>query len=472
MLQSMTRTQANTTVPATLPEKVEALFRREGLPGLSAGIVSDQELVWSAGYGAVDQATGNVPSASTLYRVASVTKTFTAGAILQLRDAGRLSLDDPLHVHRPEFGQTRGPRDMLEQVTLRRMLSHHAGLTTEAPLPCWDALVFPTRDALRDVLPRLEVVIPPATAFKYSNLAFGLLGEVVTRTAGVPFEEYLRSEILAPLGMNSSGLRMSPQKQPRLAVGYSPLPGGSFEHAPHVQLEGLAACGQLYSSVEDLARWIALQFRTATEDRKPVLVGATIDEMHRPQFLEPDWSVGYCLGWRATRTGNHVYHGHGGGIPGFASYILFSKPYRLGVILLSNVWPHPGLLNAATEIAEFLIESGWPVHAEPDSAAQAPQGAERLVGLYEARPRIYVAVTLRDGRLCLEKTSLSDYLLHAPAILDPAGAEDEYIVRNGRGASERVCFTETPEGLAFELGGFVYRSRAWPVGTPESGTSR
>lgn len=471
MLRDMTRTQASNLVPATLGQKVADLVLREQLPGLSAGIVHDQELVWAAGFGAANRENGTAPDVSTLYRVASITKTFTAAAILKLRDAGRLSLDDPLHVHLSEFAEGRERSGGIEQVTLRRMLSHHAGLTTEAPLPCWDALVFPTRHELLDVLPRLEVVIPPASAFKYSNLAFGLLGEVVTRTAGVPYEDYLRSEFLVPLGMSASGLRISPQQQSRLAVGYSPQPGGGFEHAPQVQLEGLAACGQLYSSIEDLARWIALQFRTGTAQRKPVLAGSTLDEMHRPQFLEPDWSVGYCLGWRATRTGNHVYHGHGGGIPGFASYLLFSKPYRLGVILLSNVWPHPGLLNAATEIAEFLIECGWPAHAGPEPAAPAPQGAERLVGLYEARPRIYVRVSLRAGRLCLEKTSLSDYLLHAPAVLDPTGAESEYLVRNGRGAGERVCFRETPKGVAFELGGFVYRSRAWPDGIPESGPS-
>lgn len=449
-------------IPTNLDQKVSDLFRRERLPGLSAGIVHDQELVWSAGFGAADWEGGVAPDASTLYRVASITKTFTAAAILKLRDAGRLALDDPLHLHLPEFGRERV--GSIEHVTLRRMLSHHAGLTTEAPLPYWDSLAFPTRDALLDELPRVEAVIPPDTAFKYSNVAFGMLGEVVTRAAGVPYEEYVQSEILTPLGMHSSGLRPPSRQEGRLAVGRSPLPGGGFEPAPHVELGGLAPCGQLYSSVEDLARWIALQFRTGGNDREPVLAGTTLEEMHRPQFLEPDWSVAYCLGWRATRTGDHVYQGHGGGLPGFASYLLFSKPHRLGVILLSNVWPHPGLLGAATDVAEFLIESGWPVHSEPEPAAPAPPDAAQLVGLYEARSRIYVAVTLREGRLRLEKAPLGDLLLHGPAVLDPTGVGREYAVRTGRGAGERVRFTETPEGFAFELGGFVYRSRAWPEG--------
>ena len=452
-------------IPPTLDRKVSELFRRESLPGLSVGIVGDQELVWSAGFGSADWDGAVAPDASTLYRVASITKTFTAAAILRLRDAGQLSLDDPLYVHLPEFG--RGRERSIDHVTLRRMLSHHAGLASEAPLPYWDTLAFPSREVLRDELPRIEAVIPPDTAFKYSNVAYGMLGEVVTRVAGVPYEEYVQTEILTPLGMTSSGLQVSSGQHDRLAVGRVPLPGGDVERAPHVALGGLGPCGQLYSSVEDLARWIALQFRTSSADDGPVLAGTTLDEMHRPQYLEPDWSVAYCLGWRATRTGDHVYHGHGGGLPGFASYLLFSKTHRLGVIVLSNVWPHPGLLGAATEIAEFLIASGWPVHSEPDRAAPAPPDASRLVGLYEARSRIYVAVTLREGRLQLEKASLSDFVLHGPAVLDPAEGEDEYVVRNGRGAGERVRFTEGADGVSFELGGFVYRSRPSPEGSPE-----
>src|SRR6185295_18528925 len=120
------------------------------------------------------------------------------------------------------------------------------------------------------------------------------------------------------------------------------------------------ACGQLHSSVEDLARWLSLQFRTGDIPRggAQVLSGATIAESHRPQYLEPDWSVGYCLGWRANRVGDHVFHGHGGGIYGYASYVLFSKVHKLGVICLANVWPHPGLFGLASQLATTIIDTG------------------------------------------------------------------------------------------------------------------
>ena len=117
-----------------------------------------------------------------------MTKTFTATAIVQLRDAGKLALDDPLVQHIPEFSQVQVRAGTLEGVTLRRMLTHRAGLATESPIDGWGALRFPTRDEVLAVLPATEVVIQQDSAWKYSNLAYGLLGEVIRRAADQPYE--------------------------------------------------------------------------------------------------------------------------------------------------------------------------------------------------------------------------------------------------------------------------------------------
>lgn len=455
----------STSLDELLPQihqQIAEFVAQDRLPGLAVGIVHSQELIWSAGFGKADLATGRAPDQHTLFRVASITKTFTAAAILQLRDEGKLCLDDPLQQYIPEFAQVRVRNGTLEQVTLRRLLSHHSGLVSETPLPCWDALQFPALEAVLAALPDTEVVICPDSAFKYSNLAFGLLGEVVSRVSGVPYEQYLRTQILAPLGMQSSVVDLTDELKPRLATGYYPRQfADGFDAAPYVPLNGLAACGQLHSTVEDLARWLSLQFRTSDVPRggSQVLSGRTIAESHRPQYLEPDWSVGYCLGWRANRVGDHVFHGHGGGIYGYASYVLFSKVHKLGVICLANVWPHAGLLNMAVQLATTIIDSQALEAARgPEVPGPVPAGWQPLLGLYVAYPGIYVAVVYHEGQLRLAKTGLSEYLLHAPAILEPTGEPRTFLVRGGRGAGEQVVFQPNEhQGLSFALGGFAYR---------------
>lgn len=461
------------SVLSDLTSRIGQIQVEQRMPGLALGIVCDQELVWSKGFGYADSRTRRTPDARTLFRVASITKTFTATAILQLRDEGGLSLDDPLHQHLPEFAAAKVRTGTVEQITLRRLLTHHSGLATEAPLPCWDADKFPTREEMLAALPDTEIVLRPDVAFKYSNLAFGLLGEVIARVSGLPYSEYLQARILEPLGMRSSVLEVSDDLKRRLAVGYYACHfDDGFDPAPYVPLNGLAACGQLYSSVEDLACWISLQFQTSAEFSRhgaQVLCGESLAEMHRPQHLESDWSVGYCLGWRANRAGNRVFHGHGGALPGYASYVLFSKPHKLGIICLANTWPHPGLLSTAVEVAEILLQGGWTV---PDAKSAAvpgemPPNREALLGTYEALQGIFATVAFRKNSLRLEKSPLGDYLLHAPALLEPTAEPNEFLVRGGRASGERLVFQFAADGLvsSFALGGFVYR-KLTHVATP------
>ncbi|MFN0052217.1 MAG: serine hydrolase domain-containing protein [Planctomycetales bacterium] len=450
-----------------LNERLRAVQERERLPGLAVGIVDDQNLVWTGNVGFADLEGGRPPDCNSLYRVASITKTLTATAIVQLRDEGKLDLDDPLRRHLPEFAQAQARVGTVDQVTLRRLMTHHSGLVTEAPLPGWDAQEFGTREALLAALPAIEVVIPADSAFKYSNLAFALLGEVVSRISGMPFERYLQTALLDPLAMSSSVWELSDEPRHRLARGYYPLRSGhGFEPAPYVRLNGMAPCGQLHSSVTDLARWISLQFCGGDSPRggRQVLSGSSLNEMHRPVLLEADWSIGYCLGWRAIRAGDRVYHGHGGGLHGYASQIQFSLPHKLGVICLANVWPHPGLQGAATEIAEMLIKGGWKGAVErPRSAASStPPEWDALCGLYEAAPGIVANVVVRHGALRLEPSRLGSYLLHAPARLDAGTSPDAFIVRGGRASGETAEFRRGPDGIGAQiaLAGFVYRRLA------------
>jgi D-alanyl-D-alanine carboxypeptidase len=322
---------------------INRTLERERTPGAAIGIVREQELVWSRGFGYADLASDRAVDADTLFRCGSITKTFTATAIVQLRDEGKLGIDDPILRYIPEFARVKARFGTPEDVTIRRLLMHTSGLMGEGPNNGWETLEFPPIEDMVAALERTEIVIEPESQYKYSNLGFALLGEIVARISGEPYADYIQHNLLEPLGMNGSGLRLSDAMRPRMATGYTIRTAeGEPEIAPHPILRGWEAAGSMYSSVSDLARWIALQFRIAAPARggAQILKGASLSAMHRVQFVEPNWTAGYALGWRADRRGENVYHHHSGGINGFLSKITFNKLHRIGTVVLTNANPH------------------------------------------------------------------------------------------------------------------------------------
>ena len=183
------------------------------LAGGVAGVVYGDELAWSAGAGFADQAARKASDPAMLYAIASITKTFTGTAIMQLRDAGRLDLDDPAVAWLPELRQAASPFGPIETVTLRRMLSHESGLPAEPPGTDWAIPAYQgdPEQTLRRA-GEIAVTLAPNAEHKYSDLAYQLLGAIVTRASGIPYPNYVQEAILQPLGM--------------AATGFAPLPAG------------------------------------------------------------------------------------------------------------------------------------------------------------------------------------------------------------------------------------------------------
>ena len=434
------------------------------LPGMALGIIRDQELAWFGGFGTADLDLGNKPTEHTIARIASVTKTFTTTAIMQLRDEGQLRLEDPLAQHIPEFASARAVCDDIEGVTIRRLLTHRSGLVTESPTHGWNALNFPSREEMLAKLSETGIVIPQDSAFKYSNLAFGLLGEVVHRLTGTPYAEYVHANIIDPLGLTSTVFDLTDELRPHCFVGYNPTPYQDRpERAPYAHLNGISSAGQLHSTVSDLANWISFQFRSDGGDRSgaQVLKGQTLVEIQQPQYVEPDWSSGQCLGWRATRIGDHIYHNHGGGIHGFGTQVWFNVPSKTGVVVLINMWPPHGGLEIAQEVLEMVLnadEAAPPISEQP-TLEPTPEALQRFIGYYRAEPGIDVNVEVRDGSLRLAGHGGSAYSLHAPAILEPTDKEEEWLVRGGRAAGEIALFKfgDDDSVISYELGAFVFK---------------
>jgi CubicO group peptidase (beta-lactamase class C family) len=449
-----------------LIEKIEGLARQKladhRLPGLALGVVRENQLIWFGGFGRQNLDRTEAPHQDSLARIASVTKTFTTTAILQLRDEGKLGLEDPLSRHIPEFAKVNVRAGEMSKVTLRRLLTHHSGLVTEAPLPGWQALNFPTMASLLEALAETEIVIDQDAAWKYSNLAFALLGEVVHRVLGVPYERYVKVNILDPLGMGSTVFDLDDDSRQKFLTGYGPTPYQDYpSQAAYAHLNGLSAAGQLHSSVADLARWVAFQFREAGGDRgtEQVLSGRSLSEMHRPVYMAADWSSGQCLGWRATRIGDRVYHNHGGGIHGFATQVCFNVPRKTGVIQFINMWPPSGGQELAMEVLELLLSGSVTAQEIPQATLSPVPGIyEDFLGPYLAEPGIWVSVEWRDGNLRLVVPAGQAYSLHAPAVLLPDGVNDTFRVVGGRGAGEQVVFERHNGRVShYELGAFVFK---------------
>jgi CubicO group peptidase (beta-lactamase class C family) len=270
-------------------EAVATSFVREHrLPGAAVGVVHGDALTWSAGIGFADVASRRAPDVTALYRVASITKTFTGTAILQLRDEGRLHLDDPAVAHLPELRDATSPFGPIETVTIRRMLSHESGLVGEPPDTDWSVPSY-EGDAARNLARAAEIGtrVPPSTQQKYSNLAYQLLGEIVARVSGTTYVDHVRRAILEPLGMGRSAFEPLPEHLAvTAATGYA---GRLFSDDLDVAATppSVWAEGGLWSCVEDLARWVAFQLREdgGTRGGDQVLHGATLREMHRPRYL-------------------------------------------------------------------------------------------------------------------------------------------------------------------------------------------
>jgi CubicO group peptidase (beta-lactamase class C family) len=415
------------------------------LPSLTAGVFQGGELVWRDAIGLGDVEGRVDATVDTQYAVASITKTFTAAAVLQLRDEGKLELDDPLSRHLPEAAHG--------TPTIRRMLAHASGLQREPPGEIWETLEFPGEEELLGRLEEAEQVLPPAAAWHYSNLAYALLGHVVSRVSGAPFREYVERCLLRPLGLERTTWGATPPAAlPYFVEPYS----DSVRREPVLELGGKGGESGLYSTVGDLARWGAF----LAEPDESVLSASSVSEMHDVQVMaEPDWTLGWGLGLELWRRGERIFGGHTGGFPGFLSILVFARHERIGAVLLTNSSSGAKLSATGLDLLEAALEELAP-EREPWTPEEAPP--EEMVPVLgrwwsEGEETVF---SWRGGKLEAQLASAPPE--REPSVFEPEG-EDRFrtvsgrergevlrVVRNGRGEVERLYwatypFTRTPE---------------------------
>jgi CubicO group peptidase (beta-lactamase class C family) len=384
--------------------EIPRLMEQENIPGLAIAVVDDQGTLWAEGFGFTDTDRRTPITPDTIFGVQSTSKVFTAVGVMRAVQEGLLDLDAPITDYLTDFTV----RSIFEehperQITLRHLLSHTAGFTHEAPVGNnWDvdATSFEAHiSSISDTWLRF----PVGTGYAYSNLGIDLAGYILQTVTGRPFADYQRDQLFQPLGMGNSSFDMA-------VIGANPNRAiGHVELSPVVPLAmPFIPSGGMYTSANDLSRFVQFQLNRGVVDGRSVLSPALLDEMLTVQFPVLGQREGYALG--VARTGwyrgrNADLFNHGGGGFGFISDLWWLPELKLGIAVLTNSSDHELQGSLALQILDDLVH-------------QPGAYNDRLMALPDKSP-----VTEGDGRWRPPATLAADIAAHALPP-DPAGWQD------------------------------------------------
>jgi D-alanyl-D-alanine carboxypeptidase len=414
----------------------QMLYRH--LPGVAVGVVADQDLVWSAGFGFADTAARVPITPQTKFRMASHSKLFTATAVMQLREQGKLRLDDPVSKYLPWF-QVKAAAPDDPPITIEELLTHSSGLPREAGSH-WTTFEFPTTEELRGLMAERQAPFSPDVRWKYSNLAYSVAGMVIEAVSGQRWADYVQQHIYAPLGMTSSSVDAD---VPGLAVGYSRLmPDNSRGTNPFIDARGMAAATGITSTVEDMARFASAQFRAGPRGGSRILSTGSLRDMHRVRVLETNWTQGNAIGFAVRRERDKVYVQHGGSYPGYQTTTMLQLEPKVAVIVLTNADDaNPGaiatqLMNTVGEAIAKAAAAGG-----EDATPTWDPAWSRFAGLYRGRGGESQVVELNKRLVVISPNAPN---LDNPVQLVPIGnGQFRYTAPTGGGpVGEVVRFVE------------------------------
>jgi len=301
-----------------------------------------------------------------------------------------------------------------------------------------------------------EAVFAPETEWKYSNLALAVAGELVAAISGEPWAAYLEKHILQPLGMKATRTLPEPN-QADLAVGYAKkLPGQPRQREEFSDTKGIAPAANMSSNVEDLARFLMLQFQAGGAGGRRVLRGATLREMQRIHWLRPDWKGGSGLGFQIRRAGDQTRVGHGGSLGGYRTQIEFVPQDKVGVIVLTNSNEGEPLkyVDQAFKIAGPALVKAY---GKPKPVSKPDPKWDKYVGAYTWRNEDAQVLVL-EGQLCVITPS-AENPWETRTRLEPAG-EHTFRMEGGSSPGELLRFDIDAAGNVTRMhAGAFYRDR-------------
>lgn len=367
-------TNRSKSLEVLFPE-VEKMFneyaKHNHLPSLAFGIVADDKLIFSGADGVINLETKKQATVHSPYRIASMTKSFTAMAIMKLQEQGKLSITDPASKYVPEMKNWIYLTRHATPITIYHLLTMTAGFPEDNP---WgDRQLEDTDEEFLSFLKGgVSFSSVPGQQFEYSNLGYAILGNIVTRVSGMPYQEFITKNILQPLGMKNTYWEFSKVNPGELVLGYR-WEDGQWKKEPMLHDGAYGAMGGLITTIEDFSKYVAFHLAAYPPqndaDAGPVKRNS-VREMHKPRttILFTDskkadgtlcpvvMGYGFGLGYRQD-CDSIIRISHGGGLPGFGSDYRFYPDYGIGVISFSNR-TYAGLGGVDGRVLEMLVHDG------------------------------------------------------------------------------------------------------------------
>ncbi|MCX5055764.1 beta-lactamase family protein [Streptomyces sp. NBC_00201] len=417
-----------------------AVAQSEGrAPSVVAAVVRGGRAVWHGARTSVD---GHGPDENVQYRIGSITKTFTAVLVLRLRDEGALDLGDPLEKHVSGTGAG--------EATIADLLAHTSGLAAESPAPWWERTPGSLRPELADVLGEQPLLHPVGRRFHYSNPGYTVLGTLVEKLRGAPWEEVLRREVLEPLGLD----RTSAHPQAPHAGGWAVHPwADALLPEPAEYLGRMAPAGQLWSTAADLARFAV--FLAQGDDR--VLSAETVREMRTPaapaEAADVVDGATYGLGLQIQHRAGRLLVGHSGSLPGFLANLTISVEDDVAAVVLANCTSGPLLGTVGADLVRIVAEAEPRIPDPWRPLAQVAPRVLELTGPWYWGTHAFALRLAADGGVSMEPLSGSGRRSRFRANGDGTwtGLEGYY-------AGEPLKAVRRPDGTVshLDLGSFVF----------------
>jgi CubicO group peptidase (beta-lactamase class C family) len=389
------KSKAKSTPPATAAAAYEKLLKEaypQNGPGAAVIVVKDGKTLFRQAQGMASIELGVPLQPDMVFRLGSITKQFTATAILLLAEDGKLSVQDRIEKHVPGY-PTHG-----HTITIEHLLTHTSGIQSYTSIPGWMTakIVAPMKvQEIIDGFKKEPMTFAPGERYLYNNSAYILLGAIIERVAGKSYEAFVKERIFAPVGMTSSYYGNTEPIIPRRTPGYT-AEGDEVQNARYLSMTQPYAAGSLASTVDDLAKW------DAALAAGKVLKQASLDQAFKPYVLKNGESTGYGYGWVSSTVRGRKSVEHGGGIHGFSTYAITLPADRVYVAVLANTdapATDPGYL--ARKLAALAVGKPFPERTEVKLDAAVLQ---RYAGVYRIDANATRTVRFEDGRLYTQRS--------------------------------------------------------------------